>query len=91
MLEIILNIDIANSIYISQYYLSHLFKQNLNMTINEYITRVRIEKSIELMKKREFSINDIMKMVGFNSQSHFTKTFKKLMGSTPASYRNRFL
>ncbi|ETI96797.1 MAG: hypothetical protein Q606_CBAC00018G0001, partial [Intestinibacter bartlettii DORA_8_9] len=60
-------IDIANSIYISQYYLSHLFKQNLNMTINEYITRVRIEKSIELMKKREFSINDIMKMVGFNS------------------------
>ncbi|MGL5694802.1 MAG: helix-turn-helix transcriptional regulator, partial [Peptostreptococcaceae bacterium] len=82
---------IAENSYVSTYYLCHLFKENLNLTINDYITRIRVEKSIELMKKRELSVNDIMKEVGFSSQSHFTKTFKKLVGVTPGSYRNKFL
>lgn len=83
--------EIAESIYISKYYLAHLFKDNLNMTINDYITRVRIEKAVELMQRRELSNNDIMQEVGFNSQSHFTKTFKKIMGVTPGNYRKKFM
>lgn len=83
--------DICESIYVSKYYLCHLFKENLNLTINDYIVRFRIEKSIELMKKKELDINSIMIKVGFSSQSHFTRTFKKIMGVTPGSYKKRFL
>lgn len=83
--------DIAEDIYISKYYLSHIFKDNLNMTINEYITRVRIEKAVELMQRRDLSMNDIMNKIGFSSQSHFTKTFKKIMGVTPGNYRKKFM
>lgn len=82
---------IADYLYISDYYLCHLFKENLNYTINDYITRVRIEKAVELMDNRELNIKDIMQQVGFNSQSHFTKTFKKILGVTPGVYRNKYL
>lgn len=87
----ITNDDIAESIYISKYYLCHLFRDNLNMSIKEYITRIRIEKAVELMKKRELTINDIMKEVGINSRSYFSKSFKKIIGVTPGVYRNKFL
>lgn len=82
---------IASYLYISDYYLCHLFKENLNYTVNEYITRVRIEKAVELMDNREMNIKDIMYEVGFRSQSHFTKTFKKILGVTPGVYRNKYL
>lgn len=82
---------ISNYLYISDYYLCHLFKENLNYTVNEYITRVRIEKSIEFMQNRELNIRDIMYEVGFSSQSHFTKIFKKIIGVTPGVYRNKYL
>lgn len=82
---------IANYLYISDYYLCHLFKENLNYTVNDYITRVRVEKAVELMNNREMNIKDIMYKVGFSSQSHFTKIFKKILGVTPGVYRNKYL
>ena len=83
--------DIANEVMISSSRLSHLFREKLNYTVVDYITRVRVEKSIELMRKRELSIADISALVGFNSTSHFSKVFKKHIGITPLTYRNKFL
>lgn len=83
--------DIAKYLYISDYYLCHLFKDNLNYTVNDYIIRVRIEKSVELMENRELNIKDIMHEVGFSSQSYFNKIFKKILGVTPGKYRNKYL
>lgn len=83
--------EISEHVFMSTSYLCYLFKTKLNCTVNDYITRVRIEKSIELMKKRELSVGEIMNKVGFSSQSHFTKTFKKVIGVTPGNYRNKFL
>ena len=82
--------DVADSVCLSSSYLSHLFREKLNCTVNNYITRVRIEKSIELMSMRELSIQEISEKVGFNSQSYFTKIFKKYIGVTPVIYRNKF-
>lgn len=82
--------DVAKSVNLSSSYLSHVFRDKLNCTVNSYITRVRIEKSIELMALRELSIQDISKKVGFNSQSYFTQVFKRYIGVSPISYRNRF-
>lgn len=82
---------IANYLYISDYYLCHLFRENLNYTVNDYITRVRVEKAVELMNNREMNIKDIMYKVGFSSQSHFTRIFKRILGVTPGVYRNKYL
>ena len=83
--------DISSHVFLSRSYLCTLFRQKTGGTINDYILRVRIEKSIELMANRELSIKEIMKQCGFESQSYYTKTFHRLIGVNPGQYRNKFL
>lgn len=81
--------DVAQYLFISKSHLSRLFRKELDCTVNDYITRVRVEKAVELMKKRELSIKDISNNVGFKSQSYFTKVFKKHIDVNPVVYRNK--
>lgn len=83
--------DVAAHVFMSKSYLCTLFKEKMNISIHDYLLRVRIEKSIELMQNRELSIREIMKQCGFESQSYYTKAFRKLIGITPGQYRNQFL
>lgn len=88
--EIVLD-DIAAHVGLSRSYLCALFKKNMNVTVNDYLLRVRVEKSIELMKSRAWNIGEIGLKCGFASQSHYTKVFRKFIGLTPGQYRNKLL
>lgn len=57
-------------------YLSHLFSQLEEVTINEYINKVRVERAQNLLKYSDKSIIEIGDYVGFQSQSYFGKIFK---------------
>ncbi len=80
--------DVAARLFISPSHLSRLFQQEVHCTINDYITRVRIEKAVELMKKPELSVEQVSKAIGFLNQSYFAKLFRKYIGVTPLVYRN---
>ena len=82
---------IAASVSLSPSYLSALFKEKMHLSIHDYLIRVRIEKSIELMANRDLSIKEIMVQCGIESQSYYNKVFKKFIGVTPGRYRNRLL
>ena len=43
------------------------------------------------MGNRELSLKEIMEQCGFESQSYYTKTFRRLIGVNPGQYRNKFL
>ena len=83
--------DIARSVSMSTSYLSVLFKRKMKLSIHDYLLRVRIEKSIELMQNRDLSIKEIMQKCGIESQSYYNKVFKKYIGLTPGKYRNQLL
>ena len=80
--------DVAAQLFISPSHLSRLFRQELNCTVNDYITRVRVEQAVELMKKPELSVAQVSQAVGFQSQSYFAKVFSKHIGVAPLIYRN---
>lgn len=82
---------IAASVSLSPSYLSALFKEKMHLSIHDYLIRVRIEKSIELMANRDLSIKEIMVKCGIESQSYYNRIFKKFIGVTPGRYRNRLL
>ena len=70
---------IAASVSLSPSYLSALFKEKMHLSIHDYLIRVRIEKSIELMANRDLSIKEIMVQCGIESQSYYNKVFLKLL------------
>lgn len=60
----------------------------LQISPNEYVRHVRMEKAVELLKTRKYSISDIAYQTGFGSHSSFNKVFKKEFGMTPSEYMN---
>jgi AraC family transcriptional regulator len=79
---------IANIGFYSPFHLHRIFKAITNETINEYITRKRIEKTASiLLHKREITISELSLQYGFNSNSSFTRTFKKFYGINPTEFR----
>ena len=80
--------SISNIAFYSTFHLHRIFKAITNETINEYITRKRIEKTASiLLHKREITISELSLQYGFNSNSSFTLTFKKFYGLSPTEFR----
>ncbi|MGI6776807.1 MAG: response regulator transcription factor [Acetivibrionales bacterium] len=80
---------LADEFYLSPCYLSELFKTKTGQNFLEYLTSVRIEKSIELLKDKRLKIYNISKMVGYESTYHYNRLFKKIIGVTPGEYRKK--
>lgn len=58
------------------------------ISIVEYITRLRILHAVHLLLNKDFSISDTAHLSGFNSPSYFTKVFKKELGNSPRTFLN---
>lgn len=79
--------SISQKIFISPYYLSHLFKEELGITFLEYLTRIRMEEAKRLLKDQNVTINAISSEVGYDDPGYFSKVFKKNTGLSPNQYR----
>lgn len=75
---------------LSESYLSRVFKQNLGISISDYIREKKIEKATHLLRYSDKSIIDIANYLSFSSQSHFIQTFENFTGMTPKKYRNKY-
>ncbi len=79
---------IAKIAFYSPYHFHRIFKIITNETLNNYITRRRIEKSAALLlHKKEITISDLVTQFGFTSISTFTRAFKNYYGESPTSFR----
>jgi AraC family transcriptional regulator len=82
--------DLAAVVNLSSYYFIKLFKQSTGMTPCQYLLQQRVQQAQELLaQQRQVAIADIALQCGFTNQSHFTKSFRRLVGTTPKVYRNR--
>ncbi|GAI70768.1 unnamed protein product, partial [marine sediment metagenome] len=79
--------DISKAIYLSPFYLSHIFKKETGSTLLEYLTKVRIEETKRLLENTQWTATRIAFEVGFSDQSYFCKVFKKNEGISPSDYR----
>lgn len=81
--------NLSKDFYINKYYLINLFKKATGFTVTEYIIQRRITKACELLKQG-VPVQQVGETVGFNNNSHFIRTFKKLVGRPPKQYSQQF-
>jgi AraC-like DNA-binding protein len=63
------------------------FKRAVGLSFNKYVNTLRISKARKLLRDHRRSISNIASACGFTNQYHFSRTFKKLMNSSPRSFR----
>lgn len=78
---------VAKQVFVSPFYLSHLFKEDLNTTFGEFLTKTRIDAAKDLLRESDLSLSQIALEVGYPDQSYFTKVFKKVERITPRTFR----
>lgn len=75
---------------LSPSYLSRVFKQNLGISVSDYIREKKIEKAIHLLRFSDKPLVEIANYLSFSSQSHFIQSFEHFTGMTPKKYRDRY-
>lgn len=83
--------DVADHVFFNASYFSRYFKQQTGETFSDYITRIRIEKAIQLMEKGKYKTYKISEKVGYKSSKNFSRVFKKFTGYTPIEYSRKCL
>lgn len=67
--------------------ISRYFRRYFRCTLGEYRRKLKIDKSISLVKKQDLSLTEIAFLCGFADQSHFTRSFKQFTGFLPNELR----
>ena len=78
---------VAQNVYLSPSYLSTLFKKVLGFSFNEYLNMVRVNEAKRLLAMGWSSVTEVAYAVGYESQSYFSKVFRRLAGMSPSDYQ----
>ncbi|MDR0648656.1 MAG: PocR ligand-binding domain-containing protein [Synergistaceae bacterium] len=78
--------SVAQKVNLSPSYFSKVFKKEMGCNFNAYMNTIRIEKSITLVRYEDMTFAQAAAAVGFDSQSYFTKVFKRVTKHTPQSF-----
>ena len=78
---------IVQQIHLNYSYVSHLFAEEVGLSIEQYYIAQKIEKVKELITYDEHSLSEIADQLNYHSVSHLSKQFKKITGLTASHYR----
>ncbi len=82
--------QIADHVNLSRTYASSVFKEELGITVSEFILRERMLEAKRMLRDSDMTAADIAGRLAFCSQSYFTKKFTETEGMTPVEYRRKF-
>jgi len=83
--------QVAKAVNTSTFYFCKMFKKVTGINFTDYLSRVRIEKSKNLLLNPNLRVSEIAFEVGFQSLTHFNRVFKRILGQSPTKYRAQLL
>ena len=79
--------DIADHVHLSRSECARFFRSIAGLTLFQYLTELRVDRSIELLTRSDKSIAEIAYETGFSSQSYFCQRFRAVKGVSPEQFR----
>lgn len=80
--------DIAKLEGLSESHVSRFFREHLNITLQDYLTRLRVEAAMQLLKNTDLSPTSIAYECGFSDPKYMNQGFRKLLGVPPSQWRS---
>lgn len=80
--------NISKMLGLDRRYFCHVFKQEYNISPQQYIINERMKIAESMLKTTKLSIADISRSIGYPDQLGFSKIFKQYFGLSPSKYRN---
>lgn len=78
---------VAKAAGVSQSYLNKLFRNDFNLSINEYLNKLRVERAKKLMEQTNLSLAEIYPIIGIKTKQSFNKHFAKYNKVSPMEYK----
>jgi AraC-like DNA-binding protein len=81
---------LTEQFHFQQDYFARLFKRHAGITFTEFLRKIRISKSEELLLNTRMSISSIIESVGYENRHHFYNIFYEIHNMTPEQYRQKY-
>jgi AraC-like DNA-binding protein len=78
--------ELAREAGVSRFHFARQFRLSTGESPMQFLRRVRIERSKSILQSRDTTIAEVAAKLGFSDQSHFTRTFGRLVGVSPGSF-----
>lgn len=79
--------SLAGSVGLSPFHFSRQFKAEFGQTPHSFVIHKRVERAKTMLQKGDIAMKAVAVDCGFSDQSHFCRTFRKMVGVTPDEYR----
>lgn len=79
--------ELAQALGTNRTYLCRMFREETGETVQDYVTGLKMDEARRLLDVTQKTAAEIGSYLGYSSQSHFQRVFKKVMGVTPGEYR----
>jgi AraC family transcriptional regulator len=79
--------ELASQVNLSPHHFSMLFKQALGVSPHQYVLQARIREAQRQLATGRVVISEVALCLGFSDQSHFSRAFRKVTGTTPARFQ----
>jgi AraC family transcriptional regulator len=79
--------EVAQNVGVHPVHLAQTFRKSYQCTVGDYVRKLRVEYACQELTSSDKPIVDIALAAGFCDQSHFTRTFKRVVGTAPSQYR----
>nr|WP_153357573.1 AraC family transcriptional regulator [Endobacterium cereale] len=79
--------EMAATVGLSESWFNKVFKNTTGQTPLQWQLGRRVELAQQIMLESDMTVTDVAAKLGFTDQAHLTKTFKQVVGDTPASWR----
>ncbi len=78
--------ELARQVNLSPHHFSMLFKQAMGVSPHQYVLQKRIEEARRQVAAGQLRLSEVALNLGFSDQSHFSRAFRKMTGTTPTRY-----